>query len=153
MPSAPKTIHDILADFREEALNNRDLGDRFEPLIARYLQLDPLFADRFSQVWMWNEWPMKGKPGDTGIDLVAEERATGEFCAIQCKFHLADHTLSQPDIDSFFAALGNAKFSSGLFLVPSLSFRSAQTHRPRQPRNESPRRLAPGLERAHLSTV
>jgi predicted helicase len=110
------TIHDILAQFREEALHNRDLGDRFERLIARYLLLDPLFADRFSNVWMWNDWPMKGKTGDTGIDLVAEERATGEFCAIQCKFYLPEHTLSQSDIDSFFAALGNAKFSSGLFV-------------------------------------
>jgi predicted helicase len=59
---------------------------------------------------------MKGKTGDTGIDLVGEERATGEFCAIQCKFYLPEHTLSQSDIDSFFAALGNAKFSSGLFV-------------------------------------
>jgi predicted helicase len=110
------TIHDILAQFREEALNNRHLGDCFERLIARYLQLDPLFADRFSNVWMWNEWPMKGKTGDIGIDLVAEERATGEFCAIQCKFYLPENTISQGDIDSFFAALGNAKFSSGLIV-------------------------------------
>jgi len=113
---AETTIHDILAQFRDEALNNRDLGDRFERLIARYLLLDPLFADRFSNVWMWNDWPMKGKTGDTGIDLVGEERATGEFCAIQCKFYLPEHTLSQSDIDTFFAALGNAKFSSGLFV-------------------------------------
>jgi predicted helicase len=111
-----KTIHDILAQFREEALNNRHLGDCFERLIARYLQLDPLFADRFSNVWMWNEWPLKGNTGDIGIDLVGEERATGEFCAIQCKFYLPEHTISQSDIDSFFAALGNAKFSSGLII-------------------------------------
>lgn len=110
------TIHDILAQFREEELHNRSLGDRFERLIARYLELDPLFSERFSNVWMWNEWPMKGNTGDTGIDLVAEERATGEFCAIQCKFYLPEHTLSQSDVDSFFAALGNAKFSSGLFV-------------------------------------
>lgn len=111
-----QTIHDILARFREEALNNRDLGDRFERLIVRYLQLDPLYADRFSNVWMWNEWSKKGNTGDIGIDIVAEERATGEFCAIQCKFYLPEHTLSQADVDSFFAALGNAKFSSGLFV-------------------------------------
>lgn len=110
------TIHDILAQFREEELHNRTLGDRFERLIARYLELDPLFSERFSNVWMWNEWPMRGNTGDTGIDLVAEERATGEFCAIQCKFYLPEHTLSQSYVDSFFAALGNAKFSSGLFV-------------------------------------
>jgi len=58
------TIHDILAQFREEELHNRHLGDRFERLICRYLELDPLFSDRFSNVWMWNEWPRKGNTGD-----------------------------------------------------------------------------------------
>ena len=110
------TIHDILAQFRDEELHNRHLGDRFERLICRYLELDPLFADRFSNVWMWNEWPKKGKSGDTGIDIVAEERATGEFCGIQCKFYLPENTLSAPDLDSYFAALGDARFSSGIII-------------------------------------
>lgn len=79
------TIHTILDQFREEARSMRDLGDRFERLICRYLELDPLYAERFSNVWMWNEWPRKGNVGDVGIDLVAEERATGEFCAKSVK--------------------------------------------------------------------
>lgn len=37
---AKQTIHDVLAHFREEATSNRDLGDRFERLICRYLELD-----------------------------------------------------------------------------------------------------------------
>lgn len=37
MPEASvKTIHDILAQFRDEELQNRHLGDRFERLICRY---------------------------------------------------------------------------------------------------------------------
>ncbi|MCU0777517.1 MAG: restriction endonuclease [Akkermansiaceae bacterium] len=110
------TIHDILAQFREEQLYNRHLGDRFERLICRYLELDPLFADRFSNVWMWNEWPQKGATGDIGIDIVAEERATGEFCGIQCKFYLPDQTLSKNDIDSFLNALGDKRFTSGIIV-------------------------------------
>jgi predicted helicase len=106
------SIHSVLEQFRAEASSNRDLGDRFERLICRYLQLDPLYADRFSRVWMWNDWPHKGRTGDVGIDLVAEERATGGFCAIQCKFYLPDHTLSKEDIDSFFTAAGKSSFSS-----------------------------------------
>ena len=54
-PVAARTIHHILAQFRDEATSNRDLGDRFERLICRYLELDPLYADRFSHVWMWND--------------------------------------------------------------------------------------------------
>ena len=57
---------------------------------------------------MWNEWPRKGKVGDVGIDLVAQDSATGEYCAIQCKFYLPEHTLSKADIDSFFTAAGQA---------------------------------------------
>jgi len=37
-----QTIHDILAIFREESDNNRDLGDKFERLIAAFLAKDPL---------------------------------------------------------------------------------------------------------------
>ena len=44
------TIHDILAQFREEELHNCHLGENFERLICRNPELDPLFADRFSNV-------------------------------------------------------------------------------------------------------
>ncbi len=110
------TLHDVLAQFREAATSSRDLGDRFERLIARYLELDPLYAERFSNVWLWNEWPQKGKVGDVGIDLVAEERATGGFCAIQCKFYRPEHTLAKDDIDSFFTAAGKSLFTSCLIV-------------------------------------
>lgn len=115
--TAPKqTIHTILGAFREEATSNRDLGDRFERLICAYLRLDPLYAERFSNVWMFNEWPRKGNVGDVGIDIVAEERATGEFCGIQCKFYVPEHTIAKEDIDSFFAALGHPLFTSGMIV-------------------------------------
>jgi predicted helicase len=110
--STKSTIHNVLAQFREMAYSNRDLGDRFERLICRYLELDPIYAERFSGIWMWNEWPRKGNVGDVGIDVVAEERATGEFCAIQCKFYLPEHTIAKEDIDSFFTAAGKKLFTS-----------------------------------------
>lgn len=106
------SIHTILDQFREAATSSRDLGDRFERLICRYLELDPLYSERFSRVWMWNEFPLKGNVGDVGIDIVAQERATGDHCAIQCKFFLPEHTLSKEDIDSFFTAAGKSLFTS-----------------------------------------
>ena len=69
---AKQTIHTILAQFREEATSNRDLGDRFERLICRYLELDPICVERFSRVWMWNEFQRKGNIGDVGIAWEAE---------------------------------------------------------------------------------
>ena len=106
------SIHDVLAYFREVATSNRDLGDRFERLICRYLELDPIYVERSSRVWMWNEFPRQGTVGDVGIDIVAEERATGEFCAVQCKFYLPDHNISKADLDSFFTASGKTLFIS-----------------------------------------
>jgi len=111
-----QTIHTILDQFRDEARSNRDLGDRFERLIHRYFELDPIYADLFSRVWMWNDWPLRGNVPDVGIDLVAQERATGEYCAIQCKFYLPDHTLVKEDIDSFFTAIGKKHFTSGMIV-------------------------------------
>lgn len=100
------TLDSIFTQFRDDARNNRDLGDRFERLIQQFLHVDPLYASLFSEVWMWNDWPLKGQVGDVGIDLVAQNRATGEYWAIQCKFYLPEHTLSKADLDSFFTALG-----------------------------------------------
>ena len=99
------TFESVLAAFREAATSNRDLGDKFERLVAHYLMTDPKYADLFSDVWLWGEWPDRWGP-DTGIDLVARERASGDYWSIQCKFYLDTHFLQKGDIDSFFTASG-----------------------------------------------
>ena len=110
----PHSIHSILEEFRRETETKRDLGDKFERLMCRYFELDPEYKDLFSGVWLWNEWPRRPPHGDNGIDIVAEEAATGDLWAIQCKFYLPEHTLSKADIDSFFTALGKPQFSKGI---------------------------------------
>lgn len=110
------TIHTILEEFRQAAKSKRDLGDRFERLIANYLVTDPLYKDKYSDIWLWMEWPDRGKQPDTGIDLVAKERYTGEYCAIQCKFFDPGYTLQKGDIDSFFTTSGKAPFSSRIIV-------------------------------------
>ena len=112
IPGAPiTTIQDILSQFRDASLNERDKGDRFEALMATYLQLDPLYLERFSRVWRWIDWPGRDGKVDTGIDLVAEERSGG-LCAIQCKFYDSTHWLQKSDLDSFFTASGKSGFTS-----------------------------------------
>jgi len=44
------TILEIMADLR--ATDQRGKDDRFERLMASYLSTDPLYADRFTEVWM-----------------------------------------------------------------------------------------------------
>ena len=99
------TLESILAHYREAALSNRGLGDSFERLVAKYLLTDPQYADRLSDVWLWSEWPDRWNV-DVGIDLVARERGTGDYWAIQCKFFDPAAYIQKVDIDSFFTASG-----------------------------------------------
>lgn len=110
------SLQTIFAQFREDARNNRDLGDRFERMMLRFFEIDPIYADRFDKIWMWNDWPDKGAVGDIGIDLVARDSATHELVAIQCKFYLPEHTLAKADINSFFTAMGREQFTSGMIV-------------------------------------
>ena len=89
-------------------------GRLFERLMKTYFVKDPLYKDRFSQVWLWPEWA-RMQPGfdgaDTGIDLVAEEREGG-YCAIQCKCYAPGTRISKPHLDSFVAASARDPFTA-----------------------------------------
>lgn len=102
---AHMSFDEILGKIRAEAKSPRDLGDKFERLMVGFLRTDPIYVDRFSKVWMWSDWLHK-TGADTGIDLVAQERDTGEYCAIQCKCFDDFHSIQKSDIDSFFTASG-----------------------------------------------
>jgi predicted helicase len=110
------SIHDILSELYVSSTDERDKGDKFERLMAAYLRTDVTWSDRFSDVWLWSDWPGRhGKP-DTGIDLVAKERESGGLTAIQCKFYHPAHTLQKGDIDSFFTASGKESFTGRMIV-------------------------------------
>jgi predicted helicase len=109
------TIHSRVAEIRESSLSPREQGERFERLVQAYLRVDPEFK-RFSDVWLWSEWPDNGGKVDTGIDLVAQESDGSGCCAIQCKFYAPDRHVQKQDIDSFFTASGKAPFTSRLII-------------------------------------
>lgn len=96
-----KALETVLNHFRENAHSEADKGKRFEILIKRFLETEPVYKERFSEVWMWQDWPYRGNFADQGIDLVARESATGQYCAIQCKCYRAEHRLSVSDIATF----------------------------------------------------
>lgn len=110
------TLEDVLDRLYFSAANERDKGDRFERLMAAFFRTDLQWADRFSDVWMWNDWPERNGRPDTGIDLVAKDATTGETVAIQCKFYDPAHYLSREDIDSFLAASGKHPFKQRLIV-------------------------------------
>ncbi|KUM86538.1 MULTISPECIES: DEAD/DEAH box helicase [Streptomyces] len=107
------SVHDVIRAIRHGSIGrNRDRGTRFEELILQYLSTDPQWTEQFSRVWMWTDWPgAEHDKRDTGIDLVAQDRETGGFCAIQCKFYEPQHTIQKDDIDSFFTASGKGGFT------------------------------------------
>lgn len=109
------SIHEVMDAFRK-APSNSERGTKFEKLMVRYFDLDPLLSQQYDEVWRWIDWPgRKGKP-DTGIDLVARERDSGEYTAIQCKFYEPTHTLRKEDIDSFFTASGKNPFNNRIII-------------------------------------
>ncbi|MBP0459590.1 DEAD/DEAH box helicase [Streptomyces montanisoli] len=107
------SVHDVIRAIRQGTIGkNRDRGTRFEELMLQYLSTDPQWSEQFSRVWMWADWPgAEHDKRDTGIDLVAQDRETGGFCAIQCKFYEPQHTIQKEDIDSFFTASGKGGFT------------------------------------------
>jgi predicted helicase len=110
------TIYEVLDELRATATSESDKGARFEKLIKAYLRVDPVFADQFSDVWLWNEYPGNNGKHDTGIDLVAQDRNTGHHVAIQCKFFAPNTSVSKPMIDSFLAASGKDGFKERIIV-------------------------------------
>ncbi|NVO84279.1 DEAD/DEAH box helicase [Hymenobacter terrestris] len=108
------TFQQILDKYRKISFSEKDKGLRFERLMQAYLQTDPLYADRFSDVWLWNDFPARKDFGgnDTGIDLVARTH-TGEYWAIQCKCVQDGTIVDKPALDSFLSTSGRSFNSIG----------------------------------------
>lgn len=104
----PSAFHQLLDSIRSATADSSeaDKGKRFEVLMKRFLQAEPTYRERFSEVWLWNEWPYRMGKGDIGIDLVARESATDKYVAIQCKCFEDTHVLTEKDIGTFFGAAG-----------------------------------------------
>ncbi|TSD92903.1 DEAD/DEAH box helicase [Skermania sp. ID1734] len=109
------TLHEVIEAFRAEPTNS-ERGTKFEQLMVRYFQLDPMLSQHYDAVWRWIDWPDRAGKVDTGIDLVARERDTGQYTAIQCKFYEPTHTLAKADIDSFFTASGKQPFTNRVII-------------------------------------
>ncbi len=110
------TIDDVLGELRMSALSEADKGSKFERLVKAFLTTDPVYAEQFSHVWLWNEWPGNHGKHDTGIDLVAEDCNTGDLVAIQAKFYAPTTSIGKPDIDSFMSASGKEGFAERIIV-------------------------------------
>ena len=98
------TIDDVLDRIRESSTNTKEVGDRFERLMAAFFRSDRTYKAMFNNVWMWSDWPGNEGKVDTGIDLVVENADGSGYTAIQCKCYAPTNTINKSDIDSFFTA-------------------------------------------------
>ena len=106
----------ILNRIDEVSNTTTDKGTRLEKITKAFIEQDKAAHQRFSHVWLWNDWPERGNRQDTGIDLVARERDTGNLVAIQCKYRKPGTTLYLHDLSTFFTGLGHTDFSEGIIV-------------------------------------
>lgn len=92
----------VLEKYRKLSFSERDKGDRFERLMQAYLLSEPQYSGKFSNVWMWNDFPGRKDFGgkDVGIDLVAKTKE-GDYWAIQCKCFQETSSIDKKAVDSF----------------------------------------------------
>ena len=103
---------------RESATSQYLVGNEFERLMKQYLSVDPLYKERFTDVYLWKEWAALRTEYDSvdiGIDLVARE-SNGEYCAIQCKCFAEDTRVTKPQIDSFVTASASEVFTKRILV-------------------------------------
>lgn len=111
------TPQELLRRLQEAATTPQMQGELFERFVAEYLRRDKYYGSRFAKVWRWKDWPGRNHLPDYGIDIVAEDRDTGEFWAIQVKYHSAK--LHLDDIATFLAASGRKEFSHRMLVTAS----------------------------------
>jgi predicted helicase len=82
-------LSQLLDNYRQTAETPREKGSYFEELIVCYLRNEATYRDLYSDVWLYADWAKQQQLDkiDTGIDLVAKTRGTGECHAIQCKLY------------------------------------------------------------------
>lgn len=100
------SIHDVLEQYRKVAFDEYAKGAHFERLMQAFLRTEPQYAELYDEVWLWSEYPERGTRTDTGVDLVARNRDTGDLTAIQCKFFAPTTTVTKAMLDSFLSASG-----------------------------------------------
>ncbi len=44
------SFKDVLKKFRNESFSERDKGTRFEVLMKKYLQIEPIYKDKFKEI-------------------------------------------------------------------------------------------------------
>ncbi len=99
--------------------NLRHKGSLFEKISKQFL-LEHDSANEYESIDLWNDWELRGKERDKGIDIVITT-SNKECIAVQCKFH--QNSVSYNDISPFLTQLqsgvGEVRFKKGIIISTS----------------------------------
>ena len=123
-----KSFNEVLEKYRQDSISEHEKGTRFETLMKNFLLTYAPYRGRFSNVWLWKDFPFRADFGgkDLGIDIVAQT-VDGEFWAVQCKCYAETSTIDKPSVDSFLATSSKTfqsdkKFSQRLWISTTNNF-------------------------------
>jgi len=109
-----KTLAQLLTEFRATATSDSDKGTKFERLTKFYLIKDPIWSEQLANVRLREE---AGIGPDVGIDLVADDIASGGKVAIQCKFY--DERTYLDDLGTFYTSSGKDGYVKRIVITTS----------------------------------
>ena len=144
------TIDELLESYRKLDIPERERGAKFERLMKNFMLTYPVWRGKFSDVWLWHEFPFRGELGnvDLGIDIVAKT-VDGDFWAVQCKFYADTTPIDKDDVSAFIATSNRTfdgkKFSQLVWISTSDNFTENA--------EETLRNQTPPVTRINLATL
>ena len=100
----PQTsFEEVLDHIFTTSTTTREQGDAFENATVFFLKNDPLWKQRFTDVWLWRDAPTNTGQ-DTGIDVVAKDALDNTYWAIQCKCWSETASLTYKAASTFIAS-------------------------------------------------
>ncbi|GAA7304550.1 hypothetical protein HpM042_07740 [Helicobacter pylori] len=106
-----------------QAIPPNQKGSLFEKISKHFLK-EHDSANEYESIDLWNDWELRGKEGDRGIDMVVTTTSK-EYIAVQCKYH--QNNISLNDIATFLTQLqsgvqsvvGKIRFKKGIIISSS----------------------------------
>ncbi|GAA7981005.1 DEAD/DEAH box helicase family protein [Helicobacter pylori] len=102
-----------------QAIPPNQKGSLFEKISKHFLR-EHDSANEYESIDLWNDWELRGKEGDRGIDMVITTTSK-EYIAMQCKYH--QNNISLNDIATFLTQLqsgvGEVRFKKGIIISTS----------------------------------
>lgn len=111
------TFNQLIDQINNNTTDNRDRGTAFEKMVVAYLENEPAYKNRYSDVWMLSDVPAEYgiSKRDTGVDIVAKDRTTGKLTAVQAKFYKGK--VGKDTINSFVAEASKNYYADGIIVT------------------------------------